>query len=85
MSGCGTSAPTRGSRALTCPLTLRRSGPFGSWCEPPGVAGLGLGLGDQGRVLGLSLGAQLTSLPLAGHLPHQGGQGGLCHRVRARV
>lgn len=83
MSGCGTSAPTRGSRALTCPLTLRRSGLFGSWCEPPGVAGLVLG--DWGRGLGLSLSARLTSLPLAGHLPHQGGQGGLCHRVRARV
>lgn len=78
MSGCGTSAPTRGSRAPTCPSTSRRSGPSGSWCGMPRAGGPGWGPS-------LSLGALLTSVPAAGHLSHQGGQGGLCHRVGSCV
>lgn len=72
-SGCGTSAPTHGSRAPMCPSMWRRSGPSGSWCGPLRMRA---GVGPS-----WSLGAPLTSVPAAGHLPHQGGQGGLCHRV----
>lgn len=82
MSGCGTSAPTRGSRAPTCPLMLRRSDPSGSWCGPIGARGLGWGLGWGP---GWSLSALLTSVPAAGHVPHQGGQGGLRHCVGSCV
>lgn len=39
----------------------------------------------RGRGLSWSLGALLTAVPAAGHLPHQGGQGGLCHCVSSGV
>lgn len=34
MCGCATSAPTRGSRAPTCPSTSMRRDPSASWCGP---------------------------------------------------
>lgn len=34
MCGFATSAPTPGSRAPTCPLTLTRRDPSASWCGP---------------------------------------------------
>lgn len=41
-----------------CPSTSRRSGPFGSWCEPAGAAGLGPWLvpGCPADLLSLQLG-----------------------------